>query len=252
MRIVIIGNGVAAIEAALTIRKQYSDWNITLVSEESDHFFARSALMWVLAGQLSPKCIEPYERDLYTRMNFTRIRARVIALDIAKQEIRIDKQAKTLHYDRLLIACGSKPRKAPWPGSDKYGVGYFVTYQDLLWLETELFGKALSPYDKPKTSAKDSPYFLQTSAHEHRKTKPIHPIVVGGGLIGMEVIEVMQSIGLQPRFFIREQWLWPIALEPRESKWICKRLKDHGIKVHMEENIQEIQGKGLYRKHPNR
>ncbi len=37
MRAVIIGNGVAGMEAALTIRQREPDWEISIVSEESDH-----------------------------------------------------------------------------------------------------------------------------------------------------------------------------------------------------------------------
>ena len=65
MKAVVIGNGIAGIEAALTIRGREPDWDVTIVSEESDHFFSRTALMWVVTGQLSHRCIEPHDRDLY-------------------------------------------------------------------------------------------------------------------------------------------------------------------------------------------
>ena len=73
MNIVIIGNGVAGIEAARTVRRAQPAWSITLVSEESDHFISRTALMWVVSGQLSHRCIEPHERDLYRREGFIEI-----------------------------------------------------------------------------------------------------------------------------------------------------------------------------------
>ena len=76
MRIVIIGNGVAGVEAALAVRGREPDWDITLISEESDHFFSRTALMWVFSGQMSQRDIEPLERDAYTRLGFRRLRLR--------------------------------------------------------------------------------------------------------------------------------------------------------------------------------
>ena len=75
MHVVIIGNGVAGMEAALTVRAEAPDARITLVSEESDHFFSRTALMWVHSGQLSHRDIEPLEREAYVRHRFTRVRA---------------------------------------------------------------------------------------------------------------------------------------------------------------------------------
>lgn len=43
MRIVIIGNGVAGMEAAIAVREAEASWDITVISEESDHFFSRTA-----------------------------------------------------------------------------------------------------------------------------------------------------------------------------------------------------------------
>ena len=71
MHIVIIGNGAAGMNAALAVRKREPDWPITLVSEESDHFFSRTALMWIHVGQLSHQDTEPLERDVYARLGLT-------------------------------------------------------------------------------------------------------------------------------------------------------------------------------------
>ncbi|HJL48423.1 MAG TPA: FAD-dependent oxidoreductase, partial [Polyangiaceae bacterium LLY-WYZ-15_(1-7)] len=89
MRIVIIGNGVAGMEAALAVRQREPAWEITLVSEESDHFFSRTALMWVMSGQLSHRCIEPLERDVYERMGFHRVRARAVGLDLEARRVHL-------------------------------------------------------------------------------------------------------------------------------------------------------------------
>ncbi len=81
MRIVIIGNGVAGMEAALAVREREPGWDITIISEESDHFFSRTALMWVFSGQMSHRDIEPLERDVYERLGFRRVRARATGVD---------------------------------------------------------------------------------------------------------------------------------------------------------------------------
>jgi len=49
--IVIIGNGIAGVTAARHIRK-LSDKKITLISAETDHFFSRTALMYVYMGHM--------------------------------------------------------------------------------------------------------------------------------------------------------------------------------------------------------
>ena len=249
MHIVIIGNGVAGIEAALTVRDREPNWDITIVSEESDHFFSRTALMWVVTGQLSHACIEPYERDLYARMGFQRVRARATGLDVERKHVSLA-NGETLTYDRLLIACGSRPRPGPWPGSDLDGVGAFVTHQDLAWLEEEIHGGPSNGGGPPRPKAHldattdDSPYRFRKTFFAERGGPPRHPVVVGGGLIGIEAVEVMAAAGLKPTFLIREEWFWPMAIEKRESTWIADRMRHHGVDVRLEENLEAIRGEG--------
>ena len=137
MDVVIIGNGVAGIEAARGVRAKDPTAKVTIVSEESDHFFSRTALMWVAAGQLSHRCIEPYPRDFYEENNFVRVRERAVGVEDGRVRLR---SGEELSFDRLLIACGSAPRSGPWPGNELDGVGHLVTMQDLEWLEDELHG----------------------------------------------------------------------------------------------------------------
>ncbi|HJL17518.1 MAG TPA: NAD(P)/FAD-dependent oxidoreductase [Sandaracinaceae bacterium LLY-WYZ-13_1] len=247
MRIVIIGNGVAGIEAALVVRQREPSWEITIVSEESDHFFSRTALMWVVSGQLSQRCIEPHERDLYARMELTRVRARAVGLDTEGRRVLLAGDLDPVPYDRLLIACGSRPRPGPWPGADLPGVGHFVTMQDLEWLETELHGGPSHGGRPPRPDAhlahttEGSPYRPRPSLFGARG-RPRAPAVIGGGLIGIEAAEVMVAAGLRPRFFIREEWFWPIAIDEAESTWVADRMREHGVDVRLEENVEALEG----------
>ena len=251
MRIVIIGNGVAGIEAAIAVREREPSWDITIVSEESDHFFSRTALMWVHTGQLTHACIEPHERDLYERMGFSRVRARAVGVDVEARVVTLAGGLDPLDYDRLLIACGSRPRPGPWPGSDLRGVGHFVTHQDLAWLEEEIWGGPSRGGPPPRPDAhmsattEDSPYRRRRSARAARGGPPKHPSVIGGGLIGIEAVEVMVAAGLSPRFLIREDWFWPLALEERESSWIAERMREHGVDVRLGDEVERLEGEDV-------
>jgi NADPH-dependent 2,4-dienoyl-CoA reductase/sulfur reductase-like enzyme len=247
MRIVIIGNGVAGMEAALAVRKREPSWEISLISEESDHFFSRTALMWVFSGQMSHRDIEPLERDAYARLGFRRVRARATGIDTTQRLVLLAGGLDPVPYDRLLIASGSSPRPGPWPGTDARGVGYFVTLQDLAWYEQEVHGGSSRGGGPPRpdahlrASASDSPYRFREAAAERRGQLARQPAIIGGGLIGIEAVEVAVTAGLRPRFFIREEWFWPIALDRRESQWIANRMSHHGVEVHLEHEVEMLE-----------
>lgn len=247
MRIAIIGNGVAGMEAALAVRSREPGWEITVISEESDHFFSRTALMWVFSGQMSHRDIEPLERDAYERLRLRRVRARATGIDSASRRVLFAGGLDPLAYDRLLIASGSKPRPAPWPGSEARGVGHFVTLQDLAWYEREVHGGASRGGEPPRADAHlrastdDSPYRFREVAAERRGRLARKPAVIGGGLIGIEAIEIALAAGLRPHFFIREEWFWPIALEPREASWVAERMAEHGVEVHLEHEVEALE-----------
>jgi len=249
VKFVIIGNGVAGMEAALVLRDRDERADITVISEESDHFFSRTALMYVVCGQLAHSDIEPLERDVYERLRLHRVRGRAIGLDVEGKTVTMAGSLPAVPYDKLLICAGSSPRRAPfWKGYDALkGVGHLVTMQDLAWLHTELHGR--DPYDQPERAdahlahtVPSSPYLPRDTAFAARGHTSRRPAVVGGGLIGIESIEVMLAAGLKPTFLIRDKWFWPIALDEREATWIGQEMSHHGVDVRTQHNVESLSG----------
>ncbi|MFW6066956.1 MAG: NAD(P)/FAD-dependent oxidoreductase [Myxococcota bacterium] len=246
MRIVIVGNGVAGMEAALELAAREEGHDLTIVSEESDHFFSRTALMWVHCGQLDHRDTEPLERDAYARLGIRRIRARATGVDPERRVLHLAGDLDDLPYDKLLLACGSRPRPGPWPGSDLRGVGHFVTHQDLAWYEEEAYGRPMPGPPRPRAhleaTTPESPYRFRASAAGRRGRAARRIAVVGGGLIGIEAVEVALARGLEVDFFIREEWFWPMALDRAESSWIAERLREHGVRMHLEHDVEWLLG----------
>src|SRR5260370_16703787 len=208
MHYVIVGNGVCGTEAALLLRGREADARITLVSAEHDHFFSRPALMYVFAGQTSLRDIEPYDRGLYERMRVERVRMRVASVHAPGHDLVFEGAAR-VGYDKLLVAVGSRGRSAPWPGSEGPSLHYFVTLGDLEGLDRE--------------------------ARRGQRA-----VVIGGGLIGVEVAEILHDRGLPVTFVVRENWYFPLPLDANEAQLVTHHMRHHGLAVPLAANAQEI------------
>ena len=208
MHFVIVGNGVCGIEAALALRAREAKARITIVSDEHDHFFSRPALMYVFAGQTTLRDTEPYDRQLYERMGFERVRRRVATVAPAGKEVVFDDGSR-LSYDKLLLAVGSKGRPAPWPGAEGPGVHCFVTLRDLEGLD--------------------------------RDARPGgRGVVIGGGLIGVEAAEILHHRGLHVTFVVRENWYFPLALDEKEAALVTEHMRQQGIDVRFGVNVAAV------------
>ncbi|PKP39799.1 MAG: FAD-dependent oxidoreductase [Bacteroidetes bacterium HGW-Bacteroidetes-13] len=205
--IVIIGNGISGITAARHIRK-LSDKRITVISAESDFFFSRTALMYVYMGHMKFENIQPYENWFWEKNNINLVRGFVSHVDVKDKQLTIDKIHK-INYDKLIIATGSKPNKFGWPGQDLDGVMGMYHKQDLENLEK----------------------------HTHRCESSV---IVGGGLIGIELAEMLLSRGKKVTFLVREDSFWNGVLPKEESEMINRHIREHHIDLRLDTNLKEI------------
>jgi NAD(P)H-nitrite reductase large subunit len=207
--IAILGNGIAGITAAREIRKK-SDDRITVVSAETDHFFSRTALMYVYMGHLEFHHTKPYEDWFWAKNRIELVRAQVTSVDFDQKRL-IYSDGQTLSYDVLILAVGSKPNFFGWPGQQLRGV-------------QGLYGK---------------PDLDQMEAN----TKNIRQaVIVGGGLIGIELCEMLNSRGIQVTFLVREDRFWNSVLPAEESALVTRHIREHHIDIQTNTELAEIRG----------
>jgi len=209
MKIVIIGNGIAGTNAARFIRKR-SEHQITMISEESWQPFSRTALMYVYMGHLKLEDTHLYEDWFWEKNRIERVMGRVQRVDVAIKQVFLE-NGSSLEYDKLIIATGSKFNKFDWPGQDLEGVHGLYHLQDLEAMER------FSPGLK-------------------------RAVVVGGGLIGIEMAEMFHSRHIPVTFLVREQSFWDAVMPPEESDMINRHIREHGIDLRLETELKEILG----------
>ena len=88
--IVIIGNGISGVTAARHIRKM-SDHRISIISAETDHFFSRTALMYIYMGHMKYEHTKPYEDHFWKKNRIELIRDYVEAVHPESQELSLAK-----------------------------------------------------------------------------------------------------------------------------------------------------------------
>lgn len=207
--VVIIGNGVAGVTAARHIRK-LSDYQITIISAESDHFFSRTALMYIYMGHMTYENTKPYEDSFWEKNRLTLVRGFVETIDTDARRLGLA-DGRTIDYDVLVVATGSKSNRFGWPGQDLEGVQGLYNLHDLETME--------------------------------RNTKGIeHAVVVGGGLIGIETAEMLHSRRIPITFLVREQTYFNNVLPPEEGVIIGRHIREQGIDLRMETELREILG----------
>ena len=208
--IVIIGNGISGVTAARHIRKN-SDKKITLVSAETKYFFSRTALMYVYMGHMKFEHTQPYENWFWKKNNIELKQGFVSAIHSDKKQLAF-KNGETLSFDKLIIATGSKPNKFGWPGQDLEGVMGMYHKQDL---------EKLEKYAPDNTACNRA-------------------VIVGGGLIGIELAEMLRSRKIPVTFLVREASFWNGVLPAQESEMINEHIKEHHIDLRLSTNLKEI------------
>jgi NADPH-dependent 2,4-dienoyl-CoA reductase/sulfur reductase-like enzyme len=82
---------------------------------------------------------------------------------------------------------------------------------------------------------------LQDLEHcERLAAKARNAVVVGGGLIGVELVECLAFHGMHVVFLVREPWYWPVALSGEEAGMISAHIRRHGVDVRVDEEVSEV------------
>jgi len=212
MRFVILGNGVAGVNAARYIaRSGLADASVEVFTDEPFAYYPRPKLSDFLAGAVSQSDMIQYTPDWYQSHGIQlHLNTRIAQLDVAGKRLLSDNGA-SIPYDRLLLASGGRSNVPPIRGADKAGVFTLRTLADAL---------AIREYAAHATNA----------------------IVIGGGLLGLEAARGLHLLGLKVRvieFFPR---LLPRQLDEAGANILQKKIESLGIQVVTDAATDELTG----------
>lgn len=216
-KILIIGGVAAGATAAAKARRLSPDTQITMLEAGPDISFANCGLPYYIAGDIdsrsklilqSPESFnEQYNVKVHTHTQVTSINKEEHTVQASDSR---DGSQKTFEYTKLILAQGGLPIQPDLPGANADHVFSLWTLNDMDKIENHLKN------NKPKTA-----------------------VVVGGGFIGLEMIEALVKRGLKVHVVEKMPHVMSI-MEAETAGFITRELKAFEVGVHTETAVTKI------------
>ena len=211
--VVIVGAGHAGGSAAAFLRQYGYQGPITIVGDEPVAPYQRPPLSkaW-LKGEADAESLMLRPLTFYAEQNIALILdVKVTALDRAAKTLRLS-VGRSLPYDNLILATGSRARPLPVPGADLKGVLYLRSAADAEELKAALGpGKRLA--------------------------------VVGGGYIGLEAAASARALGAEAVVLEREGRILARVAGGVLPKFFQAYHEARGVKFELGVTIEGFEGK---------
>ncbi|WP_405569499.1 NAD(P)/FAD-dependent oxidoreductase [Streptomyces sp. NBC_01167] len=213
---VIVGGGLAGAKAAETLRAEGFTGRVILIGDERDHPYERPPLSkGFLSGKEERDSVFVHEPGWYAQADVElHLGQTVVAVDRETKSVRLG-DGTVLHYDKLLLATGSEPRRLDIPGTGLAGV-----------------------------------HHLRRLAHADRLRRVLaalgrdngHLVIAGAGWIGLEVAAAARGYGAEVTVVEPEPTPLHQVIGPELGQVFAELHKEHGVRFHFGARLTEITG----------
>lgn len=225
-RIVIIGGVAAGMKTACRLRRLDATAEITVIDRSKNISYGACPLPYYIEGlyddlsevRKTPAGVLRDETFFQNVKGFTTLTGmEATAIDREQQRVTIRRldngDLQQFPYDTLVLATGSNPIIPPLSGVELAGV---------LPLKTMEQAEQINQ--------------LADCAQ--------HAVVVGGGLIGLEVTEALVKRGVQVTLLEMKDQVMASALDFGTAALVHRELRNNGVNLRLSEPLQRIEGHG--------
>jgi len=202
--LVVVGHGMVGhkvVEVAVA-RGLTAEWDVVVHAEEGVHAYDRVALStWFEGADLGLSPVEHAAVEL-------RLADTVVSVDTGARTVTSTSGSVT-PYDALVLATGSVPFVPPVPGATGRGRFVYRTVEDL---------EAIKQY-----------------AGSSRRG-----VVIGGGLLGLEAAQALQTLGLETTVVEFAPRLMPVQVDAGGGEALRRLVEGIGVRVLTSASTQEI------------
>ena len=212
MSVIIVGAGHAGGQATAALRQLKYDGPIKLIGDEPRLPYQRPPLTKeYLRGEFDRDRLLIRPKSFYESNNITTVVNRSVAEIEEQKQIVICDDGSRHHFEKIVLATGSRPIKPAIPGVDLEGVHLLRRVGDVDGILADLDGKS-------------------TVA------------VIGGGYIGLEAAASLSRLGCDVIVIEMEDRLLKRVATEELSSFYCDLHTGHGIKLHLSTQVLEITG----------
>ena len=211
-KILIIGAGQAAAQTVATLKAEGFDGAITIVGGEAFPPYQRPPLSKAyLSGKLERERLFLKPDTFYSEAHCELLLGvSATAVDRARKTVALS-GGRSLSYDKLMFATGTRVRRIKVPGAELAGVHYLRSIADVDLLRPQM-----------KEGARLA--------------------IVGGGYIGLEVAAVAVKLGLEVTVFEALDRVMARSVTPQLSAFYEKEHRGNGVRFLFETGVEAFEG----------
>jgi NAD(P)H-nitrite reductase large subunit len=197
---IVIGNGPAGNQAALTLKECLPDALVTIISKDPHSSYKPSLLPDFIAGKIPKEAIFKSSLKSYEPQGIKfRYGQDVVRVDLNRRELTLDHR-EILPFTGLIIAVGGKPR-IPEP---------LLVFEDLLLtLKTP----------------KDATHWIEALSRAERV------LIMGGDLTSLALTKAMIHLKKDVHLMLNEDAFWPLRCNQALFDEVARHLSGKGVHI---------------------
>ena len=235
MKVIIVGGVAGGASCAAHLRRLDEKAEILMVERGPYVSYANCGLPYHVGGSIEKESSLLVATEATFREQFaidcrTRCEAVGISAEMKTVELKnhVTGELTTERYDKLVLSPGAAPIRPPLPGIDLPGIFSVRTVPDARQMREWLDRHETEPAGMDKYTG------YQTV------TKPQRAVVVGGGFIGLEMIENFVHRGLEVTLIEKLNQVMP-PLDPEMANLVQRYMRKHGVRLELNDAVAGFQ-----------
>ena len=235
MKVIIVGGVAGGASCAARLRRLDEKAEILMVERGPYVSYANCGLPYHVGGAIEQESSLLVATEQTFREQFAidfRTRCEVVGISAAQKTVELKNhvtgEVTTEKYDKLVLSPGAAPIRPPLPGIDLPGIFSVRTVPDARaireWLDR----------DAGDRSGMNSYTGYQTVVPAKRA------VVVGGGFIGLEMVENLIHRGLEVTLVERLNQVMP-PLDPEMARLVERYMVKHGVRLELDDGVAGFQ-----------